>query len=239
MANSWFQFKEFKIEQAGAAMKVSTDACIFGAFVASEFEGRAFENILDIGAGTGILSLMLAQKLTGILTAIELDSASAAQCRENFENSPWPERLSLIEGDARQVELVNKYDLIISNPPYFSNALISPVAERSMAKHEEALSPESIMAMANRYLAHDGYIALLYPNLRGIEIKKALNSAGFHLNKHLLIRNNPAKQPKWVVLIASRNNRAIPVNRELILKDEAGNYTGEARKLLKDYYLYL
>ncbi|WP_341836389.1 methyltransferase [Chitinophaga pollutisoli] len=117
MSNSWFQFKQFRVEQGDSAMKVCTDACIQGAWTARHLQSSPHpERILDIGAGTGLLGLMLAQQTTSIIHAVELDPASARQGMVNFGSSPWATRLWLAEGDIRTFKFEDRYDFIISNP---------------------------------------------------------------------------------------------------------------------------
>src|SRR5205085_2984467 len=121
-SNSYFQFKQFRVQQEATAMKVSTDACIQGAWTPIE---PFVKNVLDIGTGTGLLSLMVAQRNNHILIdAIELDENAAQQATENIHASPWGDRINIVNGDIRNYTFNRQYDLIICNPPFFQNSLL-------------------------------------------------------------------------------------------------------------------
>ncbi len=126
MANSYFQFKQFTVHQDRCAMKVTTDSCLFGSWIADkiEKEDSAISNCLDIGTGTGLLSLMVAQKNAGIkIEAIEIDNDASSQAKENIASSPFSENINVIHADVKEYVLENKYDIIISNPPFYEKEL--------------------------------------------------------------------------------------------------------------------
>jgi tRNA1Val (adenine37-N6)-methyltransferase len=138
LGNSYFQFKQFTVHQGDCAMKVTTDACIQGAWTPVQ---KDEVRILDIGAGTGLLSLMLAQKApNAIVDAVELNEQAATQAGQNFAGSPWADRLNVICSDIQGYRATHKYDLIISNPPFFNNSLKGPEASRNNARHTTALT---------------------------------------------------------------------------------------------------
>ncbi|NJL13777.1 MAG: methyltransferase [Microscillaceae bacterium] len=128
MANTFFQFKQFRVEQAGAALKVCTDACLFGAWLPAQ----SAISILDIGTGTGLLALMLAQRTPARLTAIEIDPQAAQQAQANFLQSPWTHRLQLIAGAAQDFarQTTEKFDWIVSNPPFFEKHWLPEDAQK-------------------------------------------------------------------------------------------------------------
>src|SRR5262245_3491214 len=131
MANNYFQFKQFTIHQDRCAMKVTTDSCLFGAWVASrESAARSSpgtrRRILDIGGGTGLLALMLAQRTNAFIDSIEIDKDAFQQAEENVKASPWSDRISLYHGDAREFSFQHKYQTIICNPPFYEKELKSP-----------------------------------------------------------------------------------------------------------------
>ena len=119
MSNNYFQFKQFTIHQDKCAMKVCTDACLFGAFVANEIQDKTINHILDIGAGTGLLSLMLAQKSNAAIDAVEIDKSTYEQAEENISQSSWKEKITVYNSGIADFYSNYKYDLIISNPPFF------------------------------------------------------------------------------------------------------------------------
>lgn len=119
MSNSYFQFKQFIIHQDACAMKVCTDACLFGAWVANKVQKLKPNSVLDVGAGTGLLSLILAQKTDAIIHAVEIDDEAAKQAEDNFKSSPWSNRIKIINQPVQNIKITGKYDFILSNPPFF------------------------------------------------------------------------------------------------------------------------
>ena len=165
-----FQFKQFTIEQDKCAMKIGTDGVLLGAWTSIETEPFA---ILDIGAGTGILSLMLAQRCyAGIIDAIEIDDDAYEQCVENFEASPWADRLFCYHASLEEFadEIEDKYDLILSNPPFFSEDYKTESEQRDLARFSDAMPFEHLIESVSKLLSEDGVFALL-----------------FHLKKKLLL----------------------------------------------------
>lgn len=220
-------------------MKVCTDACLFGAWIGKiadrwqTTDGRG----LDIGAGTGLLSLMLAQQTALQIDAIEMDKEAAEQALENFEASPWKERLLVIEGDARLVHLGRKYDLIISNPPFFNNDLKSDDAQRNLALHSRELSFSELMAVIKQHLAPGGKFAVLLPYHRKDEFEKIALREGFAPEEIVSVRQTPAHAYFRVILLFS----TVPVstNQSVITIREGEQYSAVFTGLLKDYYFKL
>ncbi|MDP1763612.1 MAG: methyltransferase [Sediminibacterium sp.] len=241
MSNTYFRFKQFTVQQDRCAMKVCTDACLFGAWVGRKMtEGRGKMTDgrgLDIGAGTGLLSLMLAQQTVLQMDAIELDKEAAEQALENFEASPWKERLLLIEGDARLVHLGRKYDLIISNPPFFDNDLKSDDAQRTLALHSRELSFSELMAVIKQHLAPGGKFAVLLPFHRKDAFEKIALREGFAPEEIVLVKQTPVHAYFRVMYLFS----TIPVstNQSVITIREGEQYSAVFTGLLKDYYFKL
>lgn len=239
MSNTYFQFKQFIIHQQNCAMKVCTDACLFGAWVAGKV-GRgqmAVDSALDIGTGTGLLSLMIAQRSDARIDAVELDEHAAQQAAENFELSNWGERLQVIQGDIRTVHLGKKYDLIISNPPFFENDLKSPDAQRNLALHSQELGLDELLAAAKKQLSDNGKFAVLLPyHRKEAFIKLALNE-GFFFEEEVVVKQTPSHNYFRVMFLFGRE----PVtskNESIVIRDRE-QYTSAFTELLKDYYLKL
>ena len=240
MPNHYFQFQQFKVEQEKSSMKVCTDSCLFGAWVADKMEKRWIDakNILDIGSGTGLLSLMIAQKFSGTIDAIEINEDSYLQTKENFIKSPWDARLRAIHGDVTKWISPIKYHFIISNPPFFENDLKSPDQNKNEAKHPTSLSLKAFLQSIKNNLAVDGNFALLLPYHRIQYFKDLAQENNFYLSEELLIKQTP-NHPYFRGILLFDTKPVSTTSNELIIKDKDGNYTQLFQSLLKDYYLAL
>ena len=239
MANTYFQFKQFTIHQHNCAMKVCTDACLFGAWVASELAANnQLQSYLDIGAGTGLLSLMLAQKTTAFIDAVEIDTAAFEQAKENIHQSQWSEKISVINTHITSFKTIKKYDCIISNPPFFEGYLKSSNSNKNAAKHDTTLTLQQLLQVVDETLDHEGYFAILLPYHRADLFIDAAVKSTLYLSKKVLIKQTPRHDYFRAMLLFTRQQTII-VNEEIIIKDEANNYTEAFTRLLKDYYLFL
>lgn len=220
-------------------MKVCTDACLFGAWVTSELAGRAYTNALDIGTGTGLLSLMLAQANEKMLiNAVELDKAAAQQATDNFNASPFLNRLKVQQKDIREVKEKN-YDLIISNPPFYEKDLKSEDDGKNAAKHDTQLTLAALIGKINDLLAEDGIAALLLPYHRLSDCESLLRQYEFHIHKKLLVHQSAKHAaPFRVCWIFARSNKPMETN-SISIKDAEQQYTQDFVRLLKPYYLKL
>jgi tRNA1Val (adenine37-N6)-methyltransferase len=239
MANSFFQFKQFTIQQDKSAMKVTTDACLFGALVAGETQPG---NTLDIGAGTGLLSLMLAQKNPGLsVEAIEIDEAAAAQAIENVESSSWKSRVSIIHADARNYPYNKKYDLIVSNPPFYENELRSDDDKKNTAHHDESLLLKDVLRIIKTNLNANGSFYLLLPYKRMESTRKMLWEDGLAIEKLTLVRQSTRHDYFRLIIKGTLSSDKLIETEldELSIWDDQQNYTEKFISLLKDYYLYL
>jgi tRNA1Val (adenine37-N6)-methyltransferase len=234
---SYFQFKQFTIQQARCALKVCTDACLFGAWTASRLKDE--KEILDIGSGSGLLMLMMAQNSPAWIDGIEIDVPSKEQSEENLEASSWNERLNVFQGDVRYFEFEKKYDLIISNPPFFENDLASKSKEEQVAKHSSSLKLEQLMAVMNARVNTDGSISLLLPYHRLGELHKLTQYWGFWLEAGMSVRQTPKHSAFRWMGIYSRIQTPNPLIEELIIQDEKGVYTSRFSQYLSPYYLKL
>lgn len=241
MSNSYFQFKQFTVQQSKAAMKVCTDACLFGAWVASEIENEksGIENVLDIGAGTGLLSLMLAQKTSAQIDAVELHDLSAEQAAENFSLSPWRNQLHLHHKSVQQFSQIQSqlYDLIISNPPFFESSLQSAEESKNTAKHTNDLSYSTLIEIVFERLKEEGKFFLLLPYF---EFKKfAIIAEKEMLFLHEQVHVKQTESHSYFRTFGSfAKQPGNTISSEIVIKTN-NEYTAEFANLLSDYYLYL
>jgi tRNA1Val (adenine37-N6)-methyltransferase len=238
MGNSFFKFKRFTVHQEQAGMKVTTDACLFGAIAANNAAKGALQ-VLDIGAGTGLLSLMLAQQLPhATIDALEPEPAAAAQANENFIQSPWANRLQLHPCDVQSFRRQHLYDLIICNPPFFSNSLQGNDLRKNQALHNDTLPPDVLALHAARLLATHGSVYILLPPFEYAVLQKELEAKELYAQQEWHIRQTPAHH---VFRIAARYSGVKPasvITTALSIK-EADNYSPAFSALLQPYYLYL
>ncbi|WP_158618117.1 tRNA1(Val) (adenine(37)-N6)-methyltransferase [Chitinophaga lutea] len=239
MGNQYFQFKQFTVQQAGSAMKVCTDACIQGAFTAAYIREQlpGASPVLDIGAGTGLLSLMLAQSGNGTIDAVELDAAAAQQAAENFAASPWSERLRVFHTDIAHFNPAQRYPFIITNPPFFDNDLQGPHQRRTAAMHTVTLGYEALLEAIIRLLAPGGSFSILLPRGGFDRFRRMAENEGFVLRKLLEVRQTTGHSPFRSIGIFGP--AAEPQREELVIYNEQRQYTPAFVTLLKDYYLYL
>lgn len=239
MPNNYFQFKQFTVQQEKCAMKVCTDACLFGAYAAAKFQVTKNKfHVLDIGTGTGLLALMLAQKNSSAeIDAVEIDKATAEQAKENFKASPWKDRLHIHHQPIQQFG-VNTYDLIICNPPFYENDLKSHDAKRNMALHSSALGLDDLLDVIAKHLSPHGKLAVLLPYHRSANfINHALLKDHF-LEEEVSVKQTP-RHPYFRSMLFFERSKVHAKHIEVIINDAKGKYTDEFTELLKDYYLRL
>lgn len=236
MPNDYFQFKEFTIHQGDCAMKVSTDACYFGAIV----DVSKAKSILDIGAGTGLLSLMIAQRSNAQINAVELDENAFNQARKNVEESPWS--FQITHSSVQDYTLTNnsEFDHIICNPPFFVNSMKSEAKERNMARHTDTLSFDDLNDSIKRLLSDSGKASILLPISEKERFLASASKANLHLINQITFKDKPSSNDRKarVILVLSKHNK--PVEKTMhYLKNEDGEYSEEFKVLLKPYYLHL
>lgn len=218
-------------------MKVTTDACIQGAWTpVQKNSGR----ILDIGAGTGLLSLMLAQKApNAIIDAVELDEQAAMQARQNFAHSPWADRLNVICTDIQGYTAAQKYDLIISNPPFFNHSLKGPEEARNNARHTTTLTYEDLFKSIDDNLNTGGLASVLLPRPESDLWEKLVEKNGWHIHSSLHVKDNDNAIIKRIVFLFGRHSPARRQTQLLVIKQSDGSYTEPFKQLLGPYYLKL
>jgi tRNA1Val (adenine37-N6)-methyltransferase len=234
MSNSYFKFKKFVINQDKCAMKVSTDACIFGAIIPTI---ESNNKVLDIGSGTGLLSLMTAQKNNNLLIdAIEIVPEAAQQSIENYSSSSFKNNISLINEDIRYFEPTYKYDVIITNPPFFENDLNANNYATNLAKHSLSLSLLELAQAIKKNISTDGTVYLLFPTSRVQECSLLFEKFDLYLIKLINIQHTILHQSKNSILQFSGVQMPL-IQETFIIKNESKVYTDAMKKLMKDYYL--
>jgi tRNA1Val (adenine37-N6)-methyltransferase len=238
MPNTYFQFKQFTVHQDQCAMKVCTDACILGAWFAQKTP--AWSRVLDIGSGTGLLMLMLAQKHKGEIRGIELDLDAYRQLKDNIGQSPWKQMLKVFPGDVRSFSFTGKFDFIITNPPFFEGDLAAASTAANIAKHSKELTLAELLAVIDANLSPEGSFGILLPYHREAEFAAlASDRYRFYLREKLLVRQTPKHDFFRSILYFSRFRESFSPTSELIIQESEGVYTPEFVDLMKDYYLYL
>ncbi|MDF2380777.1 methyltransferase [Nostoc ellipsosporum NOK] len=240
MPNNYFRFKQFTIHQEHCAMKVTTEACLFGAWVSDYLKtDHSPENILDIGAGTGLLSLMLAQQHPANITAVELDNGAALQCQQNFMGSPWAERMNTQQGDIRTFSFHQSFDVIVSNPPFYENDLSSPVKGRQLAHHSAELSLKELMGRVKSLLTYEGKFFILLPYKRKEDLYSLAKDNGLHICHQCIVRNSPRHSWLRFMAVLSPAVTILATEEVVSIRDEENNYTQAFTDLLRPYYLNL
>ncbi len=216
-------------------MKVSTDACLFGAITPVSEN----DSVLDIGTGTGLLALMLAQKCNCEIDAVERDAPSYSQAVTNVLMSPWSSRIKLHHTDIRLFHPGKKFSLIICNPPFFENHRRSSIAQQNTAKHADQLSFRELIEAVSKNLKSDGLFAVLLPAniIEKFVMLSAMSS--LHVLYHVYISNRESLQPKRVITIFSPEIQETKESNSIYIKDAGGNYSRQFRELLQPFYLHL
>lgn len=241
MANTFFRFKQFTIHQDKCAMKVCTDACLFGAIVAAYNRMPALHHILDIGTGTGLLALMTAQKYQqSVIDAVETDEAAATQAASNFQSSPWQNRLRIHHSAIQQFShsAIQQYQLIISNPPFYENSLRSDDNKRNLALHSDELSFEELIDAARKLIADDGVFAVLLPYARGDEFIELASQQDFFLHNRIDVKQTVNHNFFRTILFFNRI-KSDSLYQMISIKNEDDEYTEDFKMLLAPYYLHL
>ena len=235
--NTFFQFKQFRIDQGQTAMKVTTEGCLFGAWVASQVQNA--KSVLDIGSGTGLLSLMLAQKLQDAqIHGVELNEDAAPQADQNFKESPWGERLFIHQQKIQEFQDTQKFDLIISNPPFFKQSLNSPDANVNLARHDDSMSQQDLIKAIKLNLNQEGLAFILYPEREANSFRQDAIAEGLFPVKELVVFNSSGSKVLRTIIAYAKQEGSLEKS-VLVIKDVEGNYTPDFVKLLKEYYLYL
>jgi tRNA1Val (adenine37-N6)-methyltransferase len=234
MANNYFSFKQFTIYQDKCAFKVGTDGVLLGA--SADVIGAA--NILDIGTGSGLIALMIAQRSKADVTAIEPDKDSFDQASDNFIRSPWGERIRAVNCDLQSYMPENlKFDLIVSNPPYFTGSLKNPDPRKSAARHNDSLSPGEMLEAVTRLLIDNGKLQVIMPYAEGSIFIAEAQEYGLFCNSILKIRPLPSSDVRRLILTFSRQRLNVTEKFLTIEHGKRHEFTEEYMSLTREFYL--
>ena len=241
MPNPYFKFKQFTVYHDRCAMKVTTDACFFGAWCAEEIAQLSFDDptLLDIGAGSGLLSLMIAQKNKLHIDAVEIDEGAAMQAKENIADSPWTNHIEIFNEDILQFHPGKCYDIIVSNPPFYENELSSASKNKNVAHHSEELKISEVIKIISTRLEADGVFFLLYPYKREQEIINLLADNELFITKKILLRQTTQHSPSRAMIMGSKSEADESIITSAVIWNENKQYTERFVALLQEYYLHL
>lgn len=236
MPSNTFAFKQFTVKQDKCAMKVGTDAVLLGSWVLPDFA----KNILDIGTGTSIIALMLAQRSSADIDAIDIDLNACIQAKENVESSPWKERIHIFHESLQtfSVRSDKKYDLIVSNPPFFVDSSKASGLERTISRHTDLLPYHELIDGVLELLEPEGRFCVILPSKEGEMFRDMAAEKQLYLCKLTRVRTRADKATeKRLLMQFERSRRSFSENALVIEKDERHSYTDEYKELTKDYYL--
>ncbi|TDY13863.1 tRNA1(Val) (adenine(37)-N6)-methyltransferase [Meridianimaribacter flavus] len=234
--NKPFQFKQFTVNQDRCAMKIGTDSVLLGAW--ASLDHNPF-SVLDIGAGTGVLSLMLAQRSNAeLIDALEIDSDAYEQCVENFEQSPWGDRLFCYHASLDEFtdEIDDQYDLIISNPPFYSEDSKTNIPERDLARFQDAMPFQHLLQCASKLLSENGLFSVIIPYKEEQNFIQLASDFSLFPNRILHVKGTENTPIKRSLIQFSFIEEAV-TSSNLIIETERHNYTKEYIDLTKDFYL--
>ncbi|WP_413533374.1 tRNA1(Val) (adenine(37)-N6)-methyltransferase [Empedobacter brevis] len=228
-----FRFKQFEIFQDKTAMKVGTDGVLLGAWATLQMG----ENILDVGTGTGLISLMLAQRFPNAkLDAIEIDENAFIQAKENFDHADFADRLTIFNSSFQDYFANKKYDLIVSNPPFFVVNDTVNFDARKQARQQETLTFEELLTKTAELLHKDGLASFIIPYDQMIDFCAIASQNGLKLTKTLYVKGNSSAAIKRVLLEFSFQEKKME-EKELIIEIDRHQYTEDYIQLTKDFYL--
>lgn len=233
MRNGYFKFKQFTVNHDRCAMKVGTDGVLLGAWAGYEGAGH----ILDIGTGSGLVALQMAQRFPKAeIEGIEIDEMAAEQAKENVENSPWNKRIRIIHTDYKQFAPEQKYDLILSNPPFFVNGLHCPDMQRKQARHADDFDFKQFFQKAFLWLNDTGKLTIIFPASGKDEIASIAQQQGLYLTEQLTIYPKPDSQPNRTILVFEKRKKTF-TEYTLVIRLTDKVFTDDYVKLTKDFYL--
>lgn len=232
MPNPYFQFKQFTVWHDKCAMKVGTDGVLLGAWSSVKNAQR----ILDIGTGTGLVALMLAQRSNAFIVALEIDCAAAKQATENVVRSPWQDRIEVLQVDFKQYTSTTCFDVIVSNPPYFVDSLKCPDQQRNAARHNNELTYEDLFSGVSQLLSKDGEFTVVVPTDVSDSIKEVASNHSLYPCRQLNVITKPGLPPKRTLITFVFKKQECRTE-ELLIELTRHQYSKEYIELTREYYL--
>lgn len=230
-----FKFKQFQISQSKYVMKVGTDAVLLGAWVHTENA----TSILDVGTGTGVIAIMMAQKSKANIVALDIDSISVEQCKENVNNCPWSNRITVIHNSFQNFAATHntRFDLIVSNPPYFERAYKSIEESRNQARHNDQFPFEDLIIGAKKLLNDSGRLCLILPTKESIKFRNLASLNNLFLTRITHIKTTLYKEEKRQLLQFELQSKSLLEDTLVIEQEERHCYSSEYKELTKEFYL--
>ena len=235
MASDDFRFKRFIVRHDRCAMKVGTDGVLLGTWADVAHAGT----ILDIGAGSGLVALICAQRSNAMITAVEIDDEAAAQAAENAAGSPWKDRIAVVHSSIEEFAAASgqHFDAIVSNPPYFENSYKAKGERRNLARHADMLTPGDLVRHAAALLADGGSFSCILPAEEECTFADRAEKEGLHLRRKTMVLPREGAEPKRVLFVFRRQQCNASVSSLAILKRDSNEATEEYKNLTRDFYL--
>ena len=235
MSKESFTFRQFVVRQEHCAMKVGTDGTLLGAWAELE---RQDGRVLDIGTGTGLIALMMAQRFPNArVTAIDIDEMAVSQAADNVKHSPFADRIGVVQADVNVFEPTEKFDSIVCNPPFFNHALICPDNKRTLARHTLSLSYRQLMTAAYRLLDEEGLFSVIIPNDFFQQMESEAHLAGFFLTRVFGVRTIEGKTIKRYLIELRKNPVKEFVKKDVLIENSPNVRSEWYHKLTKDFYI--
>ena len=235
MSNNYFCFKQFAVVQDNTAMKVGTDGVLLGAWCSCANARR----VLDVGTGTGLIAMMVAQRSEAQVSAVEIDSSACIDAVGNFGNSPWADRIELFNLPVQEFadDCQDRFDLIVSNPPFFSNSLKAPSAGRALARHDDTLPVADLFSCSVRLLNDNGRLSVIIPADRLDDYDSEAALHGLRPVRRAMVRPNPSL-PFHRAMVEYGYGDSFTTDEIITIEtDEHGVYSSEYIALTRDFYL--
>ena len=235
MGNNYFQFKQFKIIQEKSAMKVGTDGALLGAW--ANISG--IKNVLDVGAGTGLISLMIAQRCNAKVMGIEIEENAAKEADDNSQNSPWKNRVTIKNISFQEFanSSKEKFDLIISNPPFFTNSFKNEIENLAIARHNDLLPFSELIKESAKLLSNNGRLAIILPVIPAKSFIELAKNEDLYLTRLTKVKPKATKKPNRFLMEFTKKQTILKTDYLTIYNETGTDYTDSYKQLTCDFYL--